>query len=101
MGNIREVAVIALVVLASGLVCGSITRAVNTGKGYRGGFAWGLFLGVIGVAIVAMRPAKAALEDAKPADRGRGWECICGAKNSAARAYCRKCGRRRPEESAG
>lgn len=39
-------------------ICGFVTKKMNKDKGYDdgfGGFAWGFFLGVIGVAIVALR----------------------------------------------
>ena len=37
-------------------IFGSITRSMNRDKGYDGGFAWGFFLGVIGIIVVAVRP---------------------------------------------
>lgn len=41
-----------------GIQCalGSITRSMNRDKGYDDGFAWGFFLGVIGIIVVAVRP---------------------------------------------
>ncbi len=47
-------ALFVLVVL--NLVLGAITYAMNTNKGYRGGFQWGLFLGIFGIIAVACRP---------------------------------------------
>ncbi len=37
------------------VVFGIITKSINEKKGYEGGFAWGFFLGVIGIIIVAVR----------------------------------------------
>lgn len=37
-------------------IFGSITRSMNRDKGYDGGFAWGFFLGIIGIIVVAVRP---------------------------------------------
>lgn len=37
-------------------ILGSITRSMNRDKGYDGGFAWGFFLGIIGIIVVAIRP---------------------------------------------
>jgi len=46
-----------LVVIIIGLIiCGFITQGINKSKGYEGGFAWGLFLGIIGIIVVAVRP---------------------------------------------
>lgn len=37
------------------VICGLITNKINTNKGYDGGFAWGFFLGLIGIIIVVNR----------------------------------------------
>lgn len=36
-------------------MCGVITMKINKAKGYNGGFAWGFFLGIIGVIVVTFR----------------------------------------------
>lgn len=38
-----------------GTICGFVTKSINESKGYYGGFAWGFFLGVIGIIVVACR----------------------------------------------
>lgn len=38
------------------IVCGFITKSINQSKGYEGGFAWGFWLTIIGIVIVAVRP---------------------------------------------
>jgi len=44
------------VLLLVGIGCGAITNSMNKAKGYDGGWCWGIFLGVIGIIIVAVRP---------------------------------------------
>ena len=36
-------------------VFGAITKNINQSKGYDGGFAWGFWLGVIGIIVVSCR----------------------------------------------
>ncbi len=38
-----------------GIIFGFITETINEKKGYYGGFAWGFFLGIIGVIVVACK----------------------------------------------
>ncbi len=40
------------------VIFGFITSSMNEEKGYSSGFAWGFFLGVIGIIIIAIRPFK-------------------------------------------
>lgn len=42
-----------IVSVCFGLITGKISE--NKGKSFGGGFAWGFFLGIIGLAIVVMR----------------------------------------------
>lgn len=37
------------------IVFGAISKRINESKGYYGGFAWGFWLGIIGIVIVACR----------------------------------------------
>lgn len=50
------------VFLVQGLIFGFITRAIADSKGYDGGFWWGFFLGLIGLIVVAVRPAMTKVE---------------------------------------
>jgi hypothetical protein len=45
-----------IIYLIAGVVCGFITKSMNESKGYDGGFAWGFFLDIIGIIVVAVRP---------------------------------------------
>lgn len=45
-----------LVIIIGLIICGFITKEINSNKGYQGGFAWGFFLGIVGIIIVAVRP---------------------------------------------
>ena len=42
--------------LILGIIFGCITKTINENKGYDGGFAWGFWLGWIGLIVVACRP---------------------------------------------
>lgn len=42
--------------LIGAVIWGFVAKAINENKGYDGGFAWGFWLGVIGVIVVAVRP---------------------------------------------
>lgn len=45
-----------IVYIIVGIICGFITKSMNENKGYEGGFAWGFFLAIIGIIVVAVRP---------------------------------------------
>ena len=42
-------------VLIVNIIFGIATRAISRSKGYDGGFAWGFFLGIIGIIVVACK----------------------------------------------
>ena len=42
-------------------IFGFITKHINESKGYTGGFAWGFFLAVIGIIVVACKPDNRSL----------------------------------------
>lgn len=44
-----------IISIAIAIVCGIISKKINESKGRYGGFAWGFFLGAIGIIIVACR----------------------------------------------
>ncbi len=47
-----------IVMLVMCIIFGCITRKINMNKGYDGGFAWGFWLGIIGIIVVAVRQPK-------------------------------------------
>ena len=59
-GDMTSTVISLVMMLALGIgvmsIFGSITRRMSKNKGYEGGFAWGFFLGVIGIIVVAVRP---------------------------------------------
>lgn len=106
--------------VAERFVFGLITQYVAESKGYDTGFAWGFWLGIIGLLVVGFRPnqerasgasaplgqdepswyASASLGKAEPsgyAPRPVEWTCVCGARNSGNLSYCLQCRRSRGE----
>ena len=85
------------IILSLGLSCvwGIITKSINENKGHDGGFAWGFWLGLIGLAVVLCRPA-AECSSAPPVYgpdvyRQRppeGWVCDCGRFHKAFESSC-------------
>lgn len=71
------------------IVFGFVTKQINEAKGYEGGFAWGFWLGIIGIIVVACRqPNQSNLfkqgsvwneasreSNAKVILRNGGWQC--------------------------
>lgn len=100
-----------IVYLIYGCIFGFITQYVAESKGYDTGFAWGFWLGVIGLLVVGFRPAIAqqydpterniapALSENRSAYAPKpvGWECICGSKNPSSVNYCMSCRRSKEE----
>ena len=43
-----------------GVIFGFITKYIANSKGYDGGFAWGFWLGIIGILVVGFRPNQTA-----------------------------------------
>lgn len=90
-------------------VFGAITKHINENKGYYGGFAWGFFLGVIGIIVVACRsdaPKSSYVSDRvsklDAVSRGessvqQGWQCgFCRRVNPNYMSTC-ECGRTKAE----
>ena len=58
-------------IIALSFMFGSITNEMNKEKGYESGSAWGFFLWIIGIIVVACRPNKnscAVIQEMTPAD---------------------------------
>ena len=75
-------------------ICGAISKSINERKGYDGGFAWGFWLGVIGIIIVACRadayiPTQ-TYSHSSSNDSGY-WRCRCGRENARFVSTC-SCG---------
>lgn len=45
-----------IVSVVMGCIFGAISKHINESKGYYGGFAWGFWLGIIGIIVVAVKP---------------------------------------------
>ncbi|MBQ9838854.1 MAG: SHOCT domain-containing protein [Oscillospiraceae bacterium] len=94
-----------IISLVVGIIFGCITKGINENKGYDGGFAWGFWLGWIGIIVVACRqpcvytptesiivPAKNAVQtvSAPPGqiDASGSWRCRCGRVNARFVSSC-------------
>ena len=110
--------VILIAYLISGVIFGCITRYVATSKGYDSGFAWGFFLGLIGLLVVGFRPnisetsyagrSSGAMEGYRMSSSSQmesythtpdrtPWHCVCGTENAGSLDYCLNCRRTREE----
>lgn len=102
--------------IISGLICGAIGRIIVSSKGYddsdNHGFAWGFWLGLIGLIVCACKPE--APRRSFGSSKGLGysglngdsnnigapsshnsWVCTCGARNSSHDNICNRCGKGR------
>lgn len=111
---------VALISLAIsiGVACvfGVVTKNISSSKGYDGGFAWGFWLGVIGIIVVAVRPdisQQTTYQSRYSADgyrmsssgegsgyaprsvKPQGWKCVCGSQNPSSYDFCLACRRSR------
>lgn len=67
-------------------IFGAISKHINESKGYYGGFAWGFWLGIIGIIVVACRPENRSsyihMDDYAHMDYENEWKCYaCGRIN--------------------
>ena len=87
-----------LVNIGISCVLGAATKKINESKGYFGGFAWGFWLGVIGLLVVLCRsealytPTESIIVSTEqvnyePAPQG-GWTCTCGRGNAQYVSTC-------------
>lgn len=100
---------IAYIIIA--IILGFVTKKMNENKGYTGGFAWGFWLGIIGVIVVACKtpinnqysdaPRYAAQDSGYYHQPGQPsyntWKCVCGQDNSEKLSYCTRCRRTKDE----
>ncbi len=97
-------------IISIGVACifGAITKGINESKGYYGGFAWGFWLGWIGIIVVACRasnsyspresiikPANSSAQNNIPAHIAssqqaapNSWKCRCGRYNAQFVSSC-------------
>lgn len=95
-------------IIGIGVSCifGAITKTINGNKGYDGGFAWGFWLGVIGIIVVSCRqpaqyiPTESIIKPAPTTNNGvppvGGWKCLCGRAHPQYVSTC-PCGKNRSE----
>lgn len=94
-----------LAYVISGCIFGFVASYIASSKGYDGGFAWGFWLGIIGILVVGFRPTIIQTTSSesipmytpsmhKPHSQ---WKCGCGAKNPDSLDYCQSCHRKRGE----
>lgn len=87
-----------IVGLVVSCIFGAITKSINESKGYDGGFAWGFWLGMIGIIVVACkqpnpyyaRPRESIIRN-PPKDEmppPGGWKCTCGRGHAAYESSC-------------
>lgn len=80
------------------VIFGFIARHIAKKKGYKNGFLWGFFLGIIGIIVVACRTDKRLLDAVQAQSAAAGWKCVsCGTSNIAEGRFCSMCGTPKPE----
>lgn len=86
------------------ILFGIATKHINESKGYDGGFAWGFWLGIIGIIVVACKADNRSYEtrEYKPMYPNavvpkKTWNCVCGQENAESLTYCTRCRRTRDE----
>lgn len=99
-----------IIYLVQAVIMGFVALHISESKGYEGGFAWGFWLGIVGVLVVGFRPTLQAqtysehygsLSNASANADSAMWDCMCGATNSGALDYCTSCRRSRSEAERG
>ena len=82
------------------IIFGIVSKTINENKGYYGGFAWGFWLGIIGIIVVACKPENKSRESfaekiynddlrkERIVSEG-GWKCNrCGRTNASYTTTC-------------
>lgn len=82
-----------IVSIILGCIFGAITKYLNEKNGYFGGFAWGFWLGIIGIIIVLCRqPAYRSAKESimRPVEKPvpNTWKCSCGRYNAMYISSC-------------
>ena len=103
-------AIISLIVtIGIRCVLGAIANSIASKKGYDHGFAWGFWLGVIGIIVCAVREDRSyykssssddywnRVRNGSAAPAPTGWTCKCGATNPISVDYCLSCRRSKAE----
>jgi len=94
-----------VIILVQACIFGFATQHISESKGYSSGFAWGFFLGIIGLVVVGLKPnlnttyvahePPRYAQPAAPAPSANEWLCVCGSRNHESLTYCTRCGRER------
>ena len=81
--------------LINGCLWGFATKTINENKGYEGGFAWGFFLGIIGLIVVLCRSSvdytaftSSYSQSTQRQMPSGGWACDCGRVHNAYESSC-------------
>lgn len=72
-----------IISLILAVIYGTVTKYMNEGKGYTGGFAWGFWLGIIGIIVVACKPQNIRIYTETSESHRVTWKCLkCGRINA-------------------
>lgn len=97
-----EIVISLVIYVVQGLIFGFAAQHIAESKGYSTGFAWGFWLGLIGLVVVLAKPNINVVYEtpryarpAAPVPAANEWLCVCGSKNHESLTYCTRCGRER------
>ena len=88
-----------IIYVISGIIFGVVCKSIVASKGYddkdNNGFAWGFFLGIIGLIVCCVKPSVLQQNQRMIP---RTWVCSCGAVNDLNLGdYCMICGKKKPD----
>ena len=100
--------IVFFVCLIRSVFWGFVAQHISSSKGYETGFAWGFWLGLIGVFVVAVKPEINTLaysygernqywKKYRELSSQASWRCVCSQENAAELQYCTRCKRTRKE----